>query len=285
MEKVFDNLIGNCIGQIKERTHGFTQLDGKKRYTIAYKSIGDTVFTSETSIARLDELFNRNINLDNLYDNFNDYISFTSDGKVKLTGYIKEGFQIDKLITANEKNGKTSINGLIVDLKRDEDFSDAYYNGITCNMPNCRKYVNEFSNHGDDIDENDFIDLLDTDEIIKFIDAFKSKVQSAIELYPQGLYVIVDSRIYYLTAQEYLEIYNGGIHKIEPSLLKDKKQVLYTLSQIIKSKYLVNKKYINMNDETSIGTTRDIFLTNLLSNDPATYEFLDSKLKPKEITK
>ena len=134
-------------------------------------------------------------------------------------------------------------------------------------MPNCKRYADEFANHSDDIEENDFIDLLDENELTGFIETLRFKGQSATELYHQWLYVIIDNRIYYLTADEYRRICydfeyesrieDPGIHQIESKLLDDKKQALYTISQIIKSKYLTNKKYIDMNDETSIGTTKE----------------------------
>ena len=310
MENIYNNLLDKCNRQVKNSCQSFTQADGKKRYTVTTENRGDTIYTSEVSIAKLDgesldydpidyvdvdDLLADDISMDDLFDNFNERVTFANNGKVKIDGYIAEELQTDKIITVK----KGSITGLIVDLKRDEDFTDAYYNGITCNMPNCKRYADEFANHGDDIEENDLIDLLDENELTGFIETLRSKVQSATELYPQGLYVIINNRIYYLTADEYRRIcYDSeyesrmyrlyedpGIHQIESKLLDDKKQTLYTISQIIKSKYLTNKKYIDMNDETSIGTTKETFLTNLLSSDKETFEFLATMLKPKENTK
>ena len=314
MNNIYNNLLDKCNRQVKKSCQSFTQADGKKKYTITTESTGETIYTSDVSIAKLDgelldydpidyedvdDFLADDIMMDDLYDNFNDRISFANNGKVKIDGYIDEELQTDKIIIVKETNSRPSITGLIIDLKRDEDFTDAYYNGLTCDMPNCKKYANEFANRGDDIDENDFIDLLDKNELTEFLSQLRAKVQAATELYPQGLYVIIDNRIYYLTSKEYWDIHyearsdrsmyrmndEPGLHQIKSKLLNDKKQVLYTISQIIKSKHLNDKPYIDMNNEASIGTTKEAFLTNLLASDRETFEFLASMLRPKENTK
>ena len=76
-------------------------------------------------------------------------------------------------------------------------------------------------------------------------------------------------------------MYEFGIEQLNAKLHREKK-VLATISQIIKSKRLENKNYLDLNNEASIGTTRDAFLENLLSGNEEAYAFLASELKPKE---
>ena len=315
MKNIYNNLLEKGNGQVSSSCQSFTQLDGKKKYTITTESTGEAVYTSEVSIAKLEgdttdfDLYYNNVDdfladdimSDCIYSDFNSLIKFGDNGRIKIDGFVEvEEFQTDKIISVKETNGKTSITGIIVDLKKDEDFTDAYYNGIKCDMPNCKKAAEKYAK---DHKRDAFIEALDEDEVTNFLNTLRSKVQSAAELYPQGLYVIIDSRIYYLSPQDYWKICAStinenhmfklvvitGLPQLHAKLLDNKKQVLYTISQIIKSdyakRYILNKKYLDLNNETSLGTSKETFLTNLLSDDRATYEFLESELKPTENVK
>ena len=308
MENIYNSLLEKSNNQVESSSQTFTS--GKKRYTIKTENNGDTTYASETSIAKLDgelldydpitydsidDLLDEEASLDGLFCDFEKCVSFTEDGKVKLD-YLTEEFQTDKIITA-KKDKNQSLTGLIIDFKRDEEFTDLYNNGVDCSMPSCKEYIDAVAN-GEDPDDDEIRDLLDEEEMRELIRGFNSKVQSCAELIPQGLYVIAGSKIYYLTADEYCNIYyhsndsrmykmidEEGLRQLDAKLLQDKKQVLCTVSTIIKSKCLENRKYLDLNDVASIGTTKEAFLTNLLSNNKETYEFLASELKPKQDVK
>ena len=307
MENIYKNLLDKSNKKVESSIQSF--VDGKIKYTVKSDTNGDTIYTTETSIAKLDgellgydpvlyddldHLLDEDGSVDYFFDDFEGLVSFTDEGKVKVS-YFDEEFQTDKFIVAKGNSNNPSIMGLIVDLKRDEDFTDLYNNGVECSMPSCKEYSDAVA-RGEDPEDDEIRDYLDEDEIRELIREFNAKAQAGAELIPQGLYVIVDSKIYYLTAREYYDIYydsreqyrmfelvdDAGIQQLNAKLLGDKKEVLATISQIIKSKELENKNYLDLNNEASIGTTKEVFLENLLSGNEETYAFLASELKPKE---
>lgn len=313
-DKIYNNLLEKCKGKTKSTRKTVMQPDGKKRYTITTDDKGDTVYTSEVKLARLDgktldydpawpEDIDYLLDEDSLcewfYDGFETWVSFTDDGRVKVDDFFDKKFEFDKILSVKQENGKPSIMGIILDLKRDNDFSEACNDGLVCEMPSCKRYMKELSDQGDDFELSTFIDYLDEDEIKELIRTYAKKVQAGAELIPQGMYVIVDNKMFYLTANEYDEIRsktsfdsqlyclvdNLGILQLEASLLKDNKEALYTISRIVKSKYLVDKPYLDLSDEASIGESTQDFISDLLSDNPNAYELAEAELKPKTDTK
>ena len=321
---MYNEIVSGLMKKIPEKKEcGFTILDseGKRKYIATKEENNITSYMTKIKINQLSfDFFDPESNCtiygendikelfiddlvdyveENIYNPEYSFIKF-ENGRVKLNVFEERNLDIDKIIEIDESNGKSTVSGLLLDLKFDSDFKDVYKNGIACEMPQCFNYYKELEK----VNTNDVFEIAEKyeeffrDEIEKLFDKFIGKVSSCVEAYIQGLYLIVNNKIYYFTASEYNKMYYSfnysdqekmlrineepGLNQLNSELIKDKKQVLYTIKNLacfMNKMDLNNKECLNLDDINDIGNNKELFITEILSNDTKTYELLENRLK------
>ncbi len=304
-----------------KKASGFTfvQADGKRKYTALKSEGNETSYTTEILVRQLDDdLFDPDnfycspgesditaINPEDLTDNV--YVSFDrpsetyltfENGRVKLDFFKTREFQIDKYIKIDESKGIPNVSGIILDLEARPEFSEACDEGIVCDMPNSVEYYNAIAGK----DEEEIFDIADeygeevfirelNDLMTKAID----KISAGAEVVPKGFYFIKDNRVYYITADEYDEIYDAvgynksnlfelvdvpGFYQLNSGLIKNTEQAIFTMNTVDKVfGALGEKNYFDLTTITDYGITPQDFLSRLLSNDSQAFELLANILK------
>ena len=250
--------------------------------------------------------------IDIIVSEYDDYFIFNGD-VVRAEMFIEKGdFRRDKFICLDESSDKPLFSGIILDFKRNEDLLNAYHNGIAFDLPAIKRYNQEcvaleknveenkdFLRYDFDIDEEkeEILEKYEADikkEVLGMVDVFFEKYSGAIEAFVQGLYFIVDSKIYYLTIDEYNEIYRRmnwykfeiytkpGLQQLRKSFLS--KEIFKTIEEIChrKEAFLTEKDYVDLDNMEDIGTTSFDFVEKLLVNDEEAISLLESKLKKAE---
>lgn len=317
-EEIVDGL-SKRVPDKKASGFTFVQADGKRKYTALKNEGNETTYTTEILVNQLDgEIFDpENFNCspgesdittvdaedltDYVFDNFyrpsESYMTF-SNGRVKLDFFKTREFQIDKYIKIDESKGIPNVSGIVLDLEERPEFTEACEEGIICDMPTCFEYYNAIAGKDDDeifekaeeYKEDSFRREIE-DLMGKTID----KVSAGAEVIPKGLYFIKDSKIYYLTAEEYYHIYYNsgyskdtlfnlieipGFYQLNSGLIKNTDQAIFTINIVDKALgSLGEKNCFDLATVTDYGITPQDFLSRLLSNDSQVFELLGKTLK------
>ena len=282
---------------------------GKKRKYIISKMGQQTVVESKISITELGGLIDGDIlgscsannkidgdNLQNLVESVCENYIYNETGdldpktrKKRLNFYTERDFETDKMIVVHQSSTGVQVNGIILDLHPEDDFIDANRNGVECDMPSYFRYLESSEEEKDGIDDEFFYQIQSDFE--KLVRRTIEKVSACREATIQGLYVIINGRVYYLTSEEYLQMQydldNALIIESEKDLSQLSQQfitdedVFTNTLQIINNHHLLlsEKESVDLNSIEDIGTDIDSFISGMVLNDEKTYQLLESRLK------
>ena len=217
------------------------------------------------------------------------------EDKKKLDFYSKKGYETSAIIMVRNVSTNPTMNGIILDIGNDKKFTDTYQNGICFDMPHCKEYVKMLENTGEDDDyDEEMCSLWEkaNEEIKDLIKLTLTKIQGGVDKTVQGLSIIIDNKLYYLSAEEYARIWYKDKENRKAILIYTKedeiedrlKQRLISNDDVIQhtiklvSPALLEKESYDLESLEEIGISTNDFICRLMMNDNEIINYIRKKL-------
>lgn len=149
--------------------------------------------------------------------NSSPYFDITEEYK-KLDFYERKPITLYK-IRRQEFDDCETVSGIVLDLSKNEDFSRICQNGLDFAMPKCKEYWEKHQKLLAEKSKNDLC-ILDSEDSIEIEEEIKNEIRTLVtdtfkslkgrtEYTLKGIYIIRNSTPYYLTTEEFDNIFES----------------------------------------------------------------------------